>query len=354
MRTEPANAPPPLPAGSSRSGTVVPILAMVVSLLLVAAGCSSASPTLEPVASPDTAASGPVESATVPSDGGSSTDAVNGQSSEADTATLAEADAGEIADESAPVEGEPVLIGVLLDNSNVMAGTDRQPGVAFVAAIERLAAEGGLDGRPVEVRWVNTTSRMSVIDEEAANLLEAGADLLVVTCELDFARPAVDRAVEAGVLVVSLCGPEPAWGNGELGSTAFSMMPAVEELGAIMAEHVWTEGHREISIVIDETAPEPQAECRGFRERWEALGGRVATAIPVNLVTAGPSPRMPVASTISRRMPWCCARSCASEMQWSNRSVARHCGCPSSPDPASTPECGYPRTSRPRCAISRC
>lgn len=277
MRTEPAQPPPPVPPLALRAGRVLAGVGLFLACVFAAAACSGDEPSLAPTGSADptgTDASSPAEIAA-------------GDDVEADAAASNEVvDTGASSEASPDLEGEPVLVGVLLDTTNLMATTDRQPGVAFVEAIERIAAEGGLDGRPVEVRWINTTSRLSVVDAEAVELIEAGADLLVVTCELDFARPAVDRAVETGVLVVSPCGPELGWGSGDLGPTAFSMMPAAETLGAVMAEHVWAEGHREISIVVDETAPEPRAECRGFRERWNVLGGRVAAELQLNLVTA--------------------------------------------------------------------
>lgn len=279
MRTEPAQPPPPVPPATraQRSGVLPALRArrvlcsvgLCLAYLFATAACSGDEPSLAPTGSAD-----PTGTETA-----SPTAAADGAPNEVVDTSASSA-------VSPDVDGEPVLVGVLLDTTNLMATTDRQPGVAFVEAIERIAAEGGLDGRPVDVRWVNTTSRLSVVDAEAAELIEAGADMLVVTCELDFARPAVDRAVEAGVLVVSPCGPEGAWGSGDLGSTAFSMMPAVETLGSVMADHVWAEGHRDISIVIDETAPEPRAECRGFRERWNTLGGRVETELQLNLVTA--------------------------------------------------------------------
>jgi ABC-type branched-subunit amino acid transport system substrate-binding protein len=39
-------------------------------------------------------------------------------------------------------------------------------------------------------------------------------------------------------------------------------------------------------VVIDETAPEATAECRGFLRRWQALGGLIAVEAELNLVTA--------------------------------------------------------------------
>jgi branched-chain amino acid transport system substrate-binding protein len=127
---------------------------------------------------------------------------------------------------------------------------------------------------------------MSVVDEAAADLLDRGASLLVVTCEADFASPAIARAEEAGVLVVSPCGSEQAWGTGELGPLAFSMSPSAQALGSSMADFAWGQGYRNVAVLFDETAPGPRAECQGFRARFEQLGGRVRDEYAMNPVTA--------------------------------------------------------------------
>lgn len=275
MRSETAHPPPPVRPRAAIARRAAARLVVALALL-AAAACSNTDPTLESVAGPEP--SGSARGVTPVTGAGAETaTGTEGSTEGIDTAATAAASA---------LDGDPVRIGVLLDTTNLMATTDRQPGVAFVTAIERIAANGDLDGRAVEVTWANTTSRMSVVDAEAAEMIDAGVDLLVVTCELDFARPAIDRAVAAGVLVVSPCGSEAEWASGALGPTAFSMVPPAEVLGASMADHAWEEGHRRVGIVVDDTAPEAGAECQGFRDRWVALGGRIGTELSVNLTSA--------------------------------------------------------------------
>ena len=95
------------------------------------------------------------------------------------------------------IEDDSIVVGVIIDEENLMSPHDRQPGVAFVGEIEKLNANGGLLGKQVTIIRVNSESRLSVIDNAAKKLIEAGAQLLVLTCELDYAGPALIRAKEA-------------------------------------------------------------------------------------------------------------------------------------------------------------
>jgi branched-chain amino acid transport system substrate-binding protein len=177
--------------------------------------------------------------------------------------------------------GEPIVVATLLDEDNILAHMDRLPGVAFIATVEQLNKAGGLLGRPIKVVRESTESRMSVVDNAARRVIAAGADLIVMTCELDFAEPAIDRAAEAGILVISPCASEAAWGTGDAGSLAFSMTAPVAEYSAQLAELLWRDNFRSVGVVWDNASPEALSECDSFSERWEELGGTVDHQVPM-------------------------------------------------------------------------
>lgn len=182
-----------------------------------------------------------------------------------------------------PIPDNAIKVGVLLDTGgqdeagldqgNVMSTLDRAPSVAFEAQIEAINEAGGLLGRPISIIRMDTTSRLSVIDAGAEDMIEAGVDLLVVTCEFDFAQPAIARAEEAGVLVMSPCASEVGWSTGDAGELAFSMVPPVSTYGVAMADFMWSQGHRSVAVISDQSAPEARAECGAFTTRWQELGG---------------------------------------------------------------------------------
>ncbi len=192
-------------------------------------------------------------------------------------------------------DDEVIRVGMIIDEENIMSSYDRQPGVAFEGAIEEINRQGGLLGQKVEVIRINGQSRLSVIDSAAQSLISSGVQLLVVTCELDFAAPAVKRAKEAEVLLISPCASEADWGLGEVDTLAFSMVARPRVYGAQLADFLWEEGNRTAAIFWDDTVPETIQECIAFRDRWGSLGGVTTVESAVNMVTApsviGPADR---------------------------------------------------------------
>ncbi len=195
------------------------------------------------------------------------------------------------------IEDEDVIrVGLIIDEENIMSSYDRQPGVAFVGMIEEYNRQGGLLGKRIEVLRENGESRLSVINGAAEKLIKSGVQLLVVTCELDFAAPAVRQAKEAEVLLISPCASEEDWGLGEVDTLAFSMVTRPKAYGAQLADHLWGEGDRTAAIFWDDTVPETIQECIAFRDRWRDLGGTSTVESAVNMVTApsviGPADRL--------------------------------------------------------------
>ena len=183
-------------------------------------------------------------------------------------------------------EEDTIVVGVIIDEENLMAPHDRQPGVAFVGEIERVNENGGLLGKQITVIRVNSESRLSVIDNAAKKLIEAGAQLLVLTCELDYAGPALTRAKEAEVLVISPCATETQWGTGAVDKLAFSLTTQSQKYGVELANLLWDEGKRTVGVLWDNSAPEPIQECSAFKNRWRQLGGRTTIDSAINMVTA--------------------------------------------------------------------
>ena len=221
---------------------------------------------------------------------GEETPAVSPAESESSGQVTTQSDAVEV------IEDEGVLrVGVIMDEENVMSAYDRQPGVAFIGMIEEINRQGGLLNKEVEVLRENGESRLSVVDSAAEKLIRAGVQLLVVTCELDYAAPAVKRAKEAEVLLISPCASEEDWGLGEVDTLAFSMVTRPKVYGAQLADFLWDEGNRTTAIFWDDTVPETIQECIAFRDRWGSLGGRSTVESAVNMVTApsviGPADR---------------------------------------------------------------
>ena len=181
---------------------------------------------------------------------------------------------------------DTIVVGVIIDEENLMSPHDRQAGVSFVGEINKLNETGGILGKQVTVIRVNSESRLSVVDAAAKKLIEAEAQLLVLTCELDYAAPAIRRAKEAEVLVISPCATETEWATGAVDKLAFSMTTQAQKYGVELANILWDEGNRTVGVLWDNSAPETIQECSAFKSRWRALGGRTTIDKAINMVTA--------------------------------------------------------------------
>lgn len=175
-----------------------------------------------------------------------------------------------------PEGPRPILVVTLMGETGVMQKLDG-PAVAGVAAeIERLNGEGGLLGREIELRRIDTNSRVSVVDRNAQRLVDSPPDLILVSCDLEFSRPMIEAANSAGLLTISPCADHPAYETGGLGSRNFTF-GAPSSLNGELAGEAAIRFFGDTALVMrDNTSPEAQGFCDGFEQRFQGLGGTVA------------------------------------------------------------------------------
>lgn len=175
-----------------------------------------------------------------------------------------------------PEGPRPILVVTLMGETGVMQTLDG-PAVAGVAAeINRLNGEGGLLGREIELRRIDTNSRVSVVERNARRLVDAPPDLIIVSCDLEFSRPMIEAATNAGLLTISPCADHPAYETGGLGNRNFSF-GAPSRLNGELAGEAAIRFFGDTALVMrDNTSPEAQGFCDGFEQRFQVLGGSVA------------------------------------------------------------------------------
>lgn len=173
---------------------------------------------------------------------------------------------------------EPIIIGAAIDTTEDMAPFNNPANTAAQIMVDRINAEGGVLGRPLELRTVNTTLDPDQTKAVALDLIAQGAVMLMVTCDFDFAAPAVQEAVNAGVLAVAPCigtdamGPK---GLGEAGQIAFSFGNMAQDEGAVLAEFALDQGWDDAVIVKDNLIIYFQDVVDAFEVRYGELGGNV-------------------------------------------------------------------------------
>jgi branched-chain amino acid transport system substrate-binding protein len=191
-------------------------------------------------------------------------------------------DDGAAAD-TAPAEdegsGEPIVIGAAVDLTGQMAPFDGPAVTAAQIQVDNINAAGGVDGRQLELRVIDHQLDPERTKSAAIELIDGGAQVLLVTCDVDFATPAVQEAITRGVLAVAPCigtdqmGPERF---GEQGKLAFSLGNVAQDEGAAMAEYAIDQGWMTAATVTDNVIVYFQDVVKAFAARYAELGGTIA------------------------------------------------------------------------------
>jgi branched-chain amino acid transport system substrate-binding protein len=174
---------------------------------------------------------------------------------------------------------KPIVIGWALDLTKNMAPFDG-PGLASAQIeIKKINGSGGVDGRLLQLKYVNTKLDPAKTKQAAADLIQKGADILMVTCDVDFATPAVQEGLKAKKLTVSACvGTDQLSPKrfGSKGKLAFTFGNAAQDEGAAMAEYAYkVKKWRTAIIVVDNLLVYFKDVNKAFEQRFKQLGGKV-------------------------------------------------------------------------------
>ena len=171
-----------------------------------------------------------------------------------------------------------VTIGWAYDGIGNMAGYD---GPALVTAKQRVAQVNKTSATKLRIITCNTQGNKPAIAKACARkLLSQGAQVIMTTCDVDYAAPVVQESINAGKLTVAACigtdqmGPKRFGAKGRL---AFSYGNVAQDEGSAMAEYAWKRGWRNASLATDTVIVYFRNVVQAFKARWQQLGGKIAT-----------------------------------------------------------------------------
>jgi branched-chain amino acid transport system substrate-binding protein len=175
--------------------------------------------------------------------------------------------------------GEPIVVGAAMDLTGGMAPFDGPALAAAQNQADKLNASGGVGGRPIEIKVIDTQLDPEQTKSAAIDLIEnQGAEVLLVTCDVDFATPAIQEALTRGVLALAPCigtdqmGPQRF---GEQGKLAFTLGNVAQDEGAAMAEFAADQGWTRAIVVKDNLIVYFQDVVDAFAKRFEEGGGEI-------------------------------------------------------------------------------
>jgi branched-chain amino acid transport system substrate-binding protein len=182
---------------------------------------------------------------------------------------------------SSPEAAAPITIGWAFDSKGAMAPFDNPALAAAQLRIKEWNAKGGVNGRKLAIKTCDTQGNKATVAKACAlKLLGQGANVIFTTCDVDFAAPVVQAAINKGVLAVAPCIGTDQMGPkrfGKAGKLAFSFGNVAQDEGSAMAEFAWSKGWRTASLATDAVIVYFKNVVQAFKARWQQLGGKIAT-----------------------------------------------------------------------------
>lgn len=169
---------------------------------------------------------------------------------------------------------DDITIGFAIAKSGWMEAYDTPAATAAKIRIDEINANGGLLGR--QIAWVEADTKTDRAQSAKAGLqvLDEGADMMIVSCDYDFGAPAALSAESAGINSFFLCAEDVKAGIQGVGPLSFSGSVLAAVQGATMAE--WSHAKREARsgyVLLDTTIEYNKGICDGFDWMFPGLDG---------------------------------------------------------------------------------
>ena len=174
--------------------------------------------------------------------------------------------------QTAAAEEGPIKVGFAIAQSGWMQPYDMGPARMAELAIAEINERGGLLGRMVETSYADTKTDVAQSAKAGGELIEDGAEFLVLSCDYDYGSPAALAAEDEGVVSMSTCAGDPLMGIQGVGPHTFTAALAAQVQGAVAAEWGYeTKGYRNAYVLLDTFIEFNKSVCAGFDWAWERL-----------------------------------------------------------------------------------
>ena len=175
-----------------------------------------------------------------------------------------------------PALAGDITVGFAIAKSGWMEAYDSPAATAAKIRIDEINAAGGLLGQ--QIKWVEVDTKTDRAQSAKAGLqvLDDGADMMVVSCDYDFGAPAALAAEAAGINSFFLCAEDVKAGIQGVGPNSFSGSVLAAVQGATMAE--WSQATRDAKtgyVLLDTTIEYNKGICTGFDWMFPKAGGEV-------------------------------------------------------------------------------
>jgi branched-chain amino acid transport system substrate-binding protein len=171
----------------------------------------------------------------------------------------------------------PIVIGLALAKTGALSPYDLQPGQALELRIDEINKAGGVNGRKLEAKWIDTKSDKTLAATVAGQLIDQGAVAIIDTCDFDYGSPATFAAKAKNIPAISICASSPKAATPAIvGKTGFSMGTGSDTEGVAAAEWMMkSKPWRNVYVLKDTSLEYSKATADYFVARWKQLGGKI-------------------------------------------------------------------------------
>ena len=169
-----------------------------------------------------------------------------------------------------------ITIGMAVAFSGWMEAYDGEAAKMAQLWIEQTNAKGGVLGKQIKVITADTKTDRVEGAKAGKDLIDQGANLLLVSADYDYGAPAALQAQKAGVISTFLGASDPKAGVLGVGPLSFTANNAAQLEGAVMGEWGYDKkGFRKGYMLIDETIEYNKSICAGYEWAFPKKGGTI-------------------------------------------------------------------------------
>jgi len=184
--------------------------------------------------------------------------------------------AGTTGSHAAPAAKKTVIIGWAFDSAGQMAPFDNP---ALAAAKTRIKQINAKSKYRFVIKTCDTQNNNAAKAKACAlSLLGQKANIIFTTCDVDFATPVVQEAINRGKLAIAPCIGTDQMGPrrfGKKGKLAFSFGNVAQDEGSAMAEYAHSRGWKTAGLATNTYLVYFKNVVQAFDIRFRQLGGKV-------------------------------------------------------------------------------
>jgi branched-chain amino acid transport system substrate-binding protein len=169
-----------------------------------------------------------------------------------------------------------IVIGWAYDSKGNMSPFDDPALAAAQVRAKQVNARGGVQLKIITCDTQNNNPAKAKAC--ALSLLGQGANVIFTTCDVDYATPVVQEAINKGVLAVAPCIGTDQMGPkrfGAKGALAFSFGNVAQDEGSAMAQWAYGKGWRTAGTGTNTLLAYFKVVVQAFEARFKQLGGKI-------------------------------------------------------------------------------